>query len=186
MPIYAGVDPGQTGAMLALDQDGNIVFNGLLHSQVDTSTEQAIDFLRMLQFGSAMVYLERQQPFTQQGVTSTFAIGEEYGFWRGTLTALRIPHLLIQPKDWQGLIPGVLIRSGKKRGSGAGAPTKAEQQKAKAERKRRIWEYVHGRWPTALLTNSVKSKARHYGRSDALGIALYCWWVESGRIPKVK
>jgi hypothetical protein len=47
------------------------------------------------------VVLERQGPMPRQGVSSTFAIGYQYGALTGILAALELPFELVEPVRWK-------------------------------------------------------------------------------------
>jgi len=61
--------------------------------------------------------LERVHSMPAQGVSSTFKLGANYGYWRGVLQGLRIPFREVTPQKWQRavLVPGKLQGPERKR-----------------------------------------------------------------------
>ena len=96
--MFAGIDPGKTGAIAFMDDKGNF-------SQVHDFSEASAEVKRLatdIQF----CYLEEVHAMPKQGVVSTFTFGENFGWWKGFLTGLGIPFKTIRPQDWQkGLVP---------------------------------------------------------------------------------
>jgi len=48
-----------------------------------------------------LVVIEKQWARQGQGVSSTFTIGDNFGFIKGVVTALRISHVIETPTGWQ-------------------------------------------------------------------------------------
>ena len=100
--FYLGIDPGKTGALAVIDSEGRFI------DVVDF--EESFDYLAgSVEQHSAnfhFAYLEEVHSMPKQGVASTFAFGQNYGWWKGVLQALRIPFKTVRPQDWQkGLVP---------------------------------------------------------------------------------
>lgn len=93
--IYIGIDPGKKGGLAAIENNKLIAVIPYLQ------TAKILEFLstNKVEFG----IIERVHAFPQQGVVSQFSFGENYGWWKGVLTALRIPYLETLPKVWQKL-----------------------------------------------------------------------------------
>lgn len=93
---YLGVDVGAKGGI------------ALLH---DTALEMAVDFSKE-RFLDLMAFLSREQETTRacvervhslpkQGVKSTFAFGQSFGWILGALDASEISYQLIDPQRWK-------------------------------------------------------------------------------------
>jgi len=98
--LAVGIDPGKSGALVALTVDGWPIFNQKF-SQVDTAQAFAdlYEVCRGNFFGFAL--LEKVGAWPGQGVSSTFAFGEAYGVAKGCLRMLGIPFEMITPAKWQ-------------------------------------------------------------------------------------
>lgn len=97
MEYFVGIDPGKTGAIAFLSEDGTAeVFD---FPDAFSQLVKRADRVRR-------AYLEQVHAMPGQGVVSTFSFGENYGWWQGVLMALRIPFLKVRPQDWQkNLVP---------------------------------------------------------------------------------
>lgn len=93
---YLGVDPGAKGGIALLR---------------DTHLEMAVDFSKD-RFLDLMAFLSREQETTRacvervhslphQGVKSTFAFGQSFGWILGALDASEISYQLIEPQRWK-------------------------------------------------------------------------------------
>lgn len=86
-----GIDPGSNGALSS--SNGHVFSFGKM-SETDI-------FQELEGFTSPYCYLEKVHAMPGQGVTSMFTFGQNYGFIRGLLVALKIPFKEVQPKEWQ-------------------------------------------------------------------------------------
>lgn len=94
--IYLGVDPGASGAIVAI-HDGEIT-----HARNDWTERDISDWLGQ----TVLTYechatLELVSAMPKQGVSSTFKFGTSYGFLRGLLIAMHIPFETVTPAKWQ-------------------------------------------------------------------------------------
>jgi crossover junction endodeoxyribonuclease RuvC len=97
--IFIGIDPGKSGALVALRDDGSI--SSFIKGD---ETEHDIAFwLRASAAGGngVVATLERVGAMPGQGVSSTFKFGQSFGFLKGILTALAIPYCEVGPVKWQ-------------------------------------------------------------------------------------
>jgi len=141
-----GVDPGKSGAVAFLRDDG-----GLYWLKDMDVVDDVIDEIQTLkQQGNALfACLEKQgtRPFEARGRVLTTGIGE--GIWRGIFLALGVSYELVSPARWHNKIVG--------RGKGTA--------------KQRTFECARRRWPEAELVGPRGGKKD--GRADALCIAEY-------------
>lgn len=105
-----GIDPGLTGAVAVLADDGTLV---ALHDtptlilRVARGTRQEYDLPGMVALlqpyagAGTHAILEESQAMPRQGVRSMFTIGLGFGVWLGLLTALHIPYTRVRPADWK-------------------------------------------------------------------------------------
>lgn len=94
--IYIGIDPGKSGAMAVIDGVGNII------ALTPFDMEEYRRVLTNLPLGdNAICCLEKVGAMPNQGVSSTFSFGENYGFIQGMLFAFYIPYQLVTPRKWK-------------------------------------------------------------------------------------
>lgn len=94
--IYIGIDPGKSGALAYITEQG--MANAIPYDQ-----EQYLFVLRNLAKGDArcVCCLEHVNAMPGQGVTSMFNFGLNFGWIQGVLTALNIPFELVRPQKWK-------------------------------------------------------------------------------------
>jgi hypothetical protein len=104
--IYAGCDPGYTGAMAIIDQDGKYVsvldWPGDERALVSVLTQE-IDLLGWPE----LCLVEKQQSHGRATTGKTgIALGYNWGCWLTALAALGVPVMQALPTDWKkGLLP---------------------------------------------------------------------------------
>jgi len=157
MKYFIGIDPGQTGAVAALDEEGKVLGvcdTPILTIKKNKGTRHELDrpamvtiIYRITQDGpSVYAAIERVNSMPGQGVASSFSFGMGYGIWLGILTSLHIPHDLVHPTRWKKVM---LDSMGKNKD--------ASRIRAKE-----------------LFGNQVDlSLKKHHGRADALLLAEY-------------
>lgn len=102
MKLFIGVDPGASGAIAGMDDDGRIVQVIRLS---DTEAEVAERFgLLIGSYDTVFAYIEKVHAMPKQGVVSSFRFGQSYGFVRGVLTASMVPFDTVAPAKWQGVM----------------------------------------------------------------------------------
>jgi crossover junction endodeoxyribonuclease RuvC len=107
--VILGVDPGMTGALVALDTElQTLVIQDMPAVQVETSTKK-----KRLEILDAAVarfiedvapdhaFLELVGAAPGQGVVSMFRFGMAYGVIRGVLAGLKVPVDLVTPNEWK-------------------------------------------------------------------------------------
>jgi crossover junction endodeoxyribonuclease RuvC len=97
MSLYTlGIDPGATGAIVAVDNDGMVAWTWSLKGRTH---REIIDLLRG--HSDCPCVVERQFAMPGQGLSSTFKIGEGYGVLVGIVESLGLPLHLVRPQEWQ-------------------------------------------------------------------------------------
>ncbi len=141
---FAGIDPGQGGALAIISNDMQTAYAW----DFPDSIEAAADLLRevVLDHHPVLTGIEKVGAMPKQGVSSTFKFGQNYGAWLGALSALQIAHIIVTPAKWQ--------RSVLDSGSG--------------DTKTRSLSMARRLFPGVEL-----SRKKDHGRSDALLLALY-------------
>jgi crossover junction endodeoxyribonuclease RuvC len=111
--IVVGIDPGAAGALA-------LVIDGQLHSVVDiptfiitknrknTTVVNAYELTAILQswetegiWPGGRVIIESIAARPQQGVSTMFSMGRNYGTIEGVVCALDLPISYVTPKDWK-------------------------------------------------------------------------------------
>jgi len=117
--VIAGIDPGLTGAIAVLDDDGLVLFDLPVY-RVATSTSKArtrgeLDMGKLHSFLAESapmidhVFIERVSAHPGQGVTSMFRFGYACGAIHMAVTAIELPCTFVTPQAWQktqGVGPG--------------------------------------------------------------------------------
>lgn len=103
--MIVGIDPGCSGALVALDGSGGVVdhlpmpvFKQGLRKRVNGAAVAA--WLRELG-GVRHAYLEQVGAMPGQGVTSMWTFGHAVGVVEGILQGLEIPYTLVTPQAWK-------------------------------------------------------------------------------------
>ena len=103
--LFIGIDPGKSGAIAAIDEEGRFVSVVKLKE-----TEQDVWTWMLKELGigygkpSHFAVLEKVGAMPRQGLSSTFKFGVSYGFCRGILTANRVRFEEVTPAKWQGAL----------------------------------------------------------------------------------
>lgn len=91
--IYVGIDPGKSGALAVISDDGSVSV-----VPFDPGTYKAT--LRYAA-GPTRAVLEHVTAMPKQGVTGMFNFGENFGYIKGLLEANEIPYELVRPQKWK-------------------------------------------------------------------------------------
>lgn len=94
--ICLGIDPGQKGGIVMLDEAGVAVF---MARMPDTETE-IWKLIKKCDFAN-LAMIEKVHSMPKQGVASTFKFGRGYGGLIMALTAAGISHEYVTPQAWQ-------------------------------------------------------------------------------------
>lgn len=105
---YIGIDPGLSGGIALIDDDGVIGTWPMPVLTIGTKKEINVTGLsRWLEsnaYACSMVGVEIQHAMPKQGVSSMFKIGKGYGIILGILTALKMPFTEIRANEWQKIM----------------------------------------------------------------------------------
>lgn len=144
MTYYAGIDPGQGGALAIVSGDMQEAYAW----DYPGSVEIAADLLRdaVLMYHPVLTAIEKVGAMPKQGVSSMFKFGQNYGAWLGALSALQAPFFIATPSKWQRAV----LDSG-------GGGTK-DRSLSMARR---------------LFPGVELGRKKDHGRSDALLLAVY-------------
>lgn len=98
MSIFIGIDPGMSGAVSVIWDDGEPAtqFHKLSEPEQDL-----VSYLRQFDLTTAKATIESVHSMPKQGVASSFKFGKSFGFCLGLLTGLQIPYRLVAPQKWQ-------------------------------------------------------------------------------------
>lgn len=147
MNIYAGIDPGLTGAIAFFYENGDFieVFDMPTMALGKKNQVNAIELTKILnKHVPKNVFIEMVGAMPGQGVSSMFNFGMGYGVLQGVCAGLFLPITLITPNKWKKMA-GLI---GKEKDQ---ARTLAQQT-----------------YPAADL-----SLKKHVGRADAMLIAAF-------------
>lgn len=144
MTYFAGIDPGQGGAIAMVSDD----MQEASAWDFPGSIEAAADLLRevFLEYHPLLTGIEKVGAMPKQGVSSTFSFGQNFGAWLGALAALQVSHIIVTPGKWQ----------------------KSPPDSTPGDTKQRSLSMARRLFPGVEL-----SKKKDPGRSDALLLALF-------------
>lgn len=139
--IYLGIDPGKSGSISLISDDG---IPAESYARGDWTELDQANWLLQFDLSRVVAVIEKVHSSPQMGVKSSFTFGQSYGFLRGMLTAMKIPYREVRPQVWQKAM-GCLSGGDKNK-------TKAAAQQ---------------RWPRAKLThrNADSLLLAEYARS---------------------
>lgn len=150
-----GIDPGMDGALALIKTNPSqrpIEVWDMPTLKLGQKNQRALDVPNVTSVIAIarpdVIAIEIQQPFKDQGLSTTGKTMFGYGALVGVVTALRLRHHLIRPQAWTKIML-------------AGLPKGKESNVAAAKRL----------WPTPYLWDC--SKAHAEGRADALLIGEY-------------
>jgi hypothetical protein len=159
--IYIGIDPGVSGGIAAIDEQGTFVEA----VKMPMAPRDLLDLLDLIGRGSDRSYprravLEKAGPSPQMGVVSAFTFAKVYGGVLVALAAVKLPFNEIAPGAWQRVM-GVLQPRGGDRTVG--------RSKDKNISKRRAQQL----FPHQTVTHAI---------ADALLLAEFCRRMERGSL----
>ncbi len=109
--IFAGIDPGVSGAIVALDEHCRVAARHLMptlkagaggRSIVDTREVIAlVESLGIASSGSLLVALEEPQVRVGEGAFNSLSTGRNHGRIEGALVALGVRFDIVRPQAWR-------------------------------------------------------------------------------------
>ena len=94
MKTYIGIDPGKSGALALITEDGQCTV-------VPFHESAYITILSAASGPSSVCCLEKVGAMPGQGVVSMFNFGHNLGYIEGLLQAFDIPYQLVPPQTWK-------------------------------------------------------------------------------------
>lgn len=106
MSNFIGIDPGASGALVAIDKDLKIVDYLIMPLKMDgqksiVDASKVADFIE--QHEPEFVALERVGARPGQGVVSMFSFGRNFGALEAIINAMQLPLHLISPQRWKAM-----------------------------------------------------------------------------------
>jgi crossover junction endodeoxyribonuclease RuvC len=107
MTFFVGIDPGVSGALAAVDQDGQFLFAEEMPTFQDgkATAVDAVELGRLLfrthDLQIPVVAVERVSAMPGQGVVSMFNFGKSYGTALGVVGALGFSRVDVTPQTWK-------------------------------------------------------------------------------------
>lgn len=153
MRFFIGIDPGLTGAVAIISEDGVTVEDTPI-TLVGSGKKTKHDYLPR---GMAMILgvyagrgdviaaLESVHSMPDQGISSAFSFGRGFGMWEGMLASFRIPYEKITPQRWKATMM-----------DGMGKEKDASRVRAQQ-----------------LFPKAELNLKKHHGRADSLLLAAY-------------
>lgn len=110
--IFAGIDPGVTGALVLLTETSGVLYAEPLPVLPYRNTRRQVNCRELHSRLSALrepgiesiVTIEDVHAFPKQGVSSTFSFGMSFGQSLGVIESLGLRHQLVTPQRWQKLL----------------------------------------------------------------------------------
>lgn len=146
--LFLGLDPGQSGGLAIVDSGGLVVDASPMPETVKDLSDYLAEFGPRIQ----MATLESVHAMPQQGVSSSFKFGVNYGQLHMGLVAHNIPFANVSPQLWQKVM-GCIVK-------GRSGPSDAKRAKKNGTKAR-----AQELFPGTKCTHAI---------SDALLLAEYC------------
>jgi len=102
MKFYIGIDPGKTGGVAIITEEGKIIIN--IEMPVTSTKEINSAYLYTLFTslkGDSFCVVEKSQSMPKQGVKSTFNYGVSYGEVKAVLKSSLTPFQEVTPMAWK-------------------------------------------------------------------------------------
>jgi hypothetical protein len=160
--MYLGIDPGLSGAIAVLHEDGGLVAvhdTPVLTLRTSRGSRTEYDIAGMAQLlapyagPQSQVYLEEAQSMPNQGVRSMFTCGLGMGVWLGVLTTLHMPYTRVRPQVWKKTL---------------GVSKDKEQARLRAMQ---------------LFPGADLRLRKHHGRAEAILLGWYGWQHQRPALP---
>lgn len=150
MKRWIGIDIGKSGALVSIDETGAVEI-------VPFDEEDYRDALERWRDDEIVAACEKIHSMPNQGVSSSFTFGENYGWILGLLYAYRVPVNLVSPMAWKKAF-GVQMN----------------KDASKAEKKAKTIAEMKRLFPSVSLKRTEKSRIDDDNIADALAIAEFC------------
>lgn len=95
MKTYVGIDPGKSGALALIHEDGAI------ETYAFDPAVYVVVLGRVAEYCHVTCCVEKVSAMPGQGVVSMFNFGHNLGFIEGLLRAYGIPYQLVPPQTWK-------------------------------------------------------------------------------------
>lgn len=166
--IFLGIDPGVSGALAAVHDNGKAFVEDMPFLQIGTrkgkeartkrevDAQRLADMLHPFSELDVQVAIEKVGAMPGQGVASMFSFGRSTGVVHGVLAALKIPYTLIAPVTWKNAMM---------KGMG-------KEKEASVARALQLFPTLSD----SLIINGTKKS----GRGDALLLAAYLKQIHQG------
>ena len=93
--IYMGIDAGARGGISYIHE------NGVDVTSIPFTESGVSEICQAMRGKECICYLEQVHAMPNQGVTSMFHFGENFGYIRGVLEDNRINYVLVSPQKWK-------------------------------------------------------------------------------------
>lgn len=103
---YIGIDPGLTGAVAVLSDEGASVWDMATILKGTGSVKYEVNATALHTFlttvsATAVAALERVNSMPGQAASSTFSLGDSFGVARACLASIHIPTTYVTPQAWK-------------------------------------------------------------------------------------
>lgn len=105
--IFIGIDPGVSGAITVLNEDGKVV----ALTKMPQTMGELLFFLQQFTDNDTTCYLEKVHARPGDGAASMFKFGQGFGWLQMALLAARVKTIEVLPNTW---MRGLGIKSKKK------------------------------------------------------------------------
>ena len=150
--IIAGIDPGKSGGVAVIGDDGVPWPKPMPMNGDDVDVTIMADYLS----GIDMVWIEQSQPVPLFGAKGNFKLGGTYHSLCTMLRCWHIPYQVVRPQEWMKLVF-----------AGMAKPKKEDKIKQSVI-------YCQRKYPNLAI------KKTQDGMSDAVCIAEYGWKMKKG------
>jgi len=100
---WLGIDPGKMGGIAVVYRDDSIMVDAVPMPGTERDIYEAIARMNQkYQIAHAMIELVHASPIWSR--SSSFKLGDNYGFCRGVVTSLGCPWELVSPTKWQRMM----------------------------------------------------------------------------------
>lgn len=96
--IYFGIDPGKSGSISAVWDDG-VAFSS--SCKLSETLDDICYYIAQFEHTQAVAMIEKVHSSPQMGVTSAFSFGQSFGAMEGILAAFKIKREYVSPQRWQ-------------------------------------------------------------------------------------